>query len=659
LGLMSDVGEVKPKSIITWRFVIIICAISAISAILAQTFNIFTPPWAQNAQAISVNVPFVVMFLAVLVGNLIPRRVSMKHIAIISAVAQLSIYHFMQNSVTSIYDNFIAARTAPAPYKELIDWVWGPELQYIQQMLNGGIHDVPWRVWLPSLCWWMLFGFLWFLFYSSFLSIVRRRWIDIELLPYPASYQWTIPIIAAAPERRAKGLAPERRFNFFLVGLGIGFFYMWPPVLRFLVPWFPDIYGWSGANYIQWWLGAVNVPATPLGKKIVAFLALPTNMVQYATAMLIPLDILLSIWVTALTVMGLCQVAYLKGYYSGILSVGDMHDRREMLGTMAPFKLYAVFLGMGVSIIIFWLLLNWRYMVDTIRAAIKGPTREEWENEALPYRVAWTIFAASIIALILMYYSAGATVTGALAILLTFFLIHMSGARIYGLSLSGGPADWMYLPSITMYVFPNVTSVEQVTAAYANTMLLTNRPTECMACATNVALWFKVAKDVGVRPRDMYIAMTLAMAVASVIVWPYVLKLYYEIGISGSVRGILQNWWIPRFMDPVTWQTIPGVRPWWPHALAGAILVGILSYLRVRFIWWPFDPVGVYIGVNNATPNPWPYFVGWVVKYLVVKFGGMRVHDEVLIPLVAGVSIGSALCWFIGGVAALPKYIGG
>jgi len=118
----------------------------------------------------------------------------------------------------------------------------------------------------------------------------------------------------------------------------------------------------------------------------------------------------------------------------------------------------------------------------------------------------------------------GSNSNGAPAILLTFFLIHISGARIYGLSLSGGLADWMYLLSITMYVFPNVTSVKQV---------------------------------------------------------------------------------------------------------------------------------------NNATPNTWSYFVGWVVKYLVVKFGGMRVHDEVLIPLVAGVGIGSALCWFIGGVVALPKYIGG
>ena len=269
--------EVRRESLLTWRFALILCVTSVITAILAQTFNVFTPPWAQNSQAISANVPLVIMLIALAIGNLMPKRVKSGHIAMICAVASLSIYHFMQNSVTSIYDNFISTRTAPEPYKELIEWNWGPSAEYIQDILSGGVSDVPWGVWLPSLTWWMLFGFLWFLFYSSFLSIVRRRWIDIELLPYPASYQWTIPIIAASPERRAKGLPPERRFNFFLVGLGIGFFYMWPPVLRFLVPWFPDIYGWSGATYIRWWLGAVNVPATPLGKKLVALLVLPTN----------------------------------------------------------------------------------------------------------------------------------------------------------------------------------------------------------------------------------------------------------------------------------------------------------------------------------------------------------------------------------------------
>ena len=93
--------------------------------------------------------------------------------------------------------------------------------------------------------------------------------------------------------------------------------------------------------------------------------------------------------------------------------------------------------------------------------------------------------------------------------------------------------------------------------------------------------------------------MTIAMAVASVIVWPYVLKIYYTIGVSHTVRGTLQSWWIPRFMEPERWQTMPAVRPWWPHALLGAAIIGILSYLRVSFVWWPIDPVGVILGKNS------------------------------------------------------------
>ncbi|RLF14199.1 MAG: hypothetical protein DRJ66_06500, partial [Thermoprotei archaeon] len=109
--------------------------------------------------------------------------------------------------------------------------------------------------------------------------------------------------------------------------------------------------------------------------------------------------------------------------------------------------------------------------------------------------------------------------------------------------------------------------------------------------------------------------------------------------------------------EPATWQSRPGVRPWWPQALAGAIIIGILSYLRMRFVWWPFDPIGVYIGVGSATPQPFTPFVAWLIKYLVIKFGGMRVHDEILIPFVAGVGVGSALCWFVGGIAVIPRYI--
>ncbi|RLF13830.1 MAG: hypothetical protein DRJ66_07155, partial [Thermoprotei archaeon] len=186
-------SEVRKPKLITWRFLCVLTVTAIICTVLSQVFDLYTPTWANLSTAIGGNLPIVVMFLALVIGNLVPSKISSKHIALISAVASLSIYHFLFSTPLVILDNFISARTAPAPYREMIDWNWGPELQYVQQILQGGVKDVPWSVWLPSLSWWMLFGFLWFLFYSSFLSIVRRRWIDIELLPYPASYQWTIP----------------------------------------------------------------------------------------------------------------------------------------------------------------------------------------------------------------------------------------------------------------------------------------------------------------------------------------------------------------------------------------------------------------------------------------------------------------------------------
>ncbi|RLF18779.1 MAG: hypothetical protein DRZ82_07610, partial [Thermoprotei archaeon] len=149
-------SEVRRPSILSLRFIVALVIIAAVCAVSAQIFAMYTPSWANWSTAVAGNLPTIVMFLALLIGNLIPGKFTSKHIALISAVASIAVYHWYMNSCIVIFDNFVAARTGPSPYSEMLDWNWGPELPYIQQMVSGGA-SVPWSVWMPTIAWWMLY----------------------------------------------------------------------------------------------------------------------------------------------------------------------------------------------------------------------------------------------------------------------------------------------------------------------------------------------------------------------------------------------------------------------------------------------------------------------------------------------------------------------
>ncbi|RLF14055.1 MAG: hypothetical protein DRJ66_06720, partial [Thermoprotei archaeon] len=159
-------SEVRRPSVLSWRFIAILVIIAAVCAVSAQVCAIYTPSWANYSQAVAISLPTVIMFLALIIGNLVPGKFTSKHIALISATASMAIFHFYLSSCLVIFDNFVATRTGPSPYSEMLDWNWGPELPYIQQMVSGGA-SVPWSVWMPTIAWWMLYSFLWFLFNIS------------------------------------------------------------------------------------------------------------------------------------------------------------------------------------------------------------------------------------------------------------------------------------------------------------------------------------------------------------------------------------------------------------------------------------------------------------------------------------------------------------
>lgn len=74
--------------------------------------------------------------------------------------------------------------------------------------------------------------------------------------------------------------------------------------------------------------------------------------------------------------------------------------------------------------------------------------------------------------------------------------------------------------------------------------------------------------------------------------------------------------------------------------LAGLITVIVAYVLRFRFSKWPLHPAFfVLLGSSMAVKSWCPFLLGWVVKSLVVKFGGGRAYRAVK-PLFIGFIIG-------------------
>ena len=82
--------------------------------------------------------------------------------------------------------------------------------------------------------------------------------------------------------------------------------------------------------------------------------------------------------------------------------------------------------------------------------------------------------------------------------------------------------------------------------------------------------------------------------------------------------------------------------------------------LRGAFLWWPLHPAGVALGLSYAMNYFWfCVFVAWLVKLLIIRYGGMRAHKRA-IPFFLGLILGDytvgALWSLLGLLLHQPTY---
>jgi len=72
----------------------------------------------------------------------------------------------------------------------------------------------------------------------------------------------------------------------------------------------------------------------------------------------------------------------------------------------------------------------------------------------------------------------------------------------------------------------------------------------------------------------------------------------------------------------------------------GVIFSLLLMFMRTRFLWFPFHPLGYAVAMNWSMSNLWlPALISWATKAIVLKYGGLKLYRRVL-PFFLGLILG-------------------
>jgi hypothetical protein len=537
-------------------------------------------------------------------------------------------------------------------------------------MAIGGTA-VPWVAWIPAFTWWWLLFAALAVFALGQGLIWRRRWIDVEKVPFPQT-RVAIELIekATSSDRSLK----NRLGLPFVVGLVLGVAFQVPLFLAYLFPWFPDIYGWRtntctmGTQYIT--------TDSPLAG-IVGFAMFNKDPALGAVFYMAPLNILFGVWFWYLIFAILMQIAFTMGYYTGI--TGNAGCGRVWCGAVGyrvgdPFK-WDAFSSLGVTtgIFISYIILNWRYLAETFNAAIGKLSDDKLDelekSEPTSYRNAYIIFVGSAALIVVLFMVSGVSFPAALLLIITDLITTLVLTRSYSLIgyLPGG--SWFYLGPIKMLLGNGAAvQLENGSAGPTREWFMATSFTYNLVCmpitggsspffASLASYQMANANKVSIKSvfRVQFVTSVLAPIGFVGYVWGMytfgATKLLWSLGWSSGMGYLTYT--------PDALRNIPTYEPWWPHMLAGMAFAGLLSFLHARFVWFPLEPIGFLLATDGHSliEGIWTMaLAAWIFKTVTLRVGGSKLYEKTGIPTAIGFIIGLVVISIVGGIVLVVRF---
>ncbi|HIN53710.1 MAG: DUF6785 family protein [Gammaproteobacteria bacterium] len=170
---------------------------------------------------------------------------------------------------------------------------------------------------------------------------------------------------------------------------------------------------------------------------------------------------------------------------------------------------------------------------------------------------------------------------------------------------------------------------------------------------------FKLSERTGIDTRRLWVFMLVAAVLGAFITSYVVLDTGYRYaplrnrgGFAIEAYERLQIWlYNPRSPDVLA-SAFMGI---------GFLFAIFLLWMKRRFLWWPFHPLGYAVTQGDwAITYIWfPVFVSWLLKLLILKYGGIRAHRNAMpffLGLILGDFVMGATWGLIGLVTGMPTY---
>jgi hypothetical protein len=533
-------------------------------------------------------------------------------------------------------------------------WWWMPPLEVVRRITVGGAA-VDWGAWAGSIVFWSLYFLVFYLFGSSVMLLLRRRWLDVERVPFPyviATYD-VVSRVSGEP-------GSKKTMRWFLIGFLVALIFEVQVLCTYVWAWWPDLLAWRGtATTTTSPQGCVGVYASdPIESSLVWWPGYTKNILPFLVYYLAPLEVLFSVWVFFIVIVILAQIAYIMGYYTGVFSNGSCCRILGWAGSsISPlfgppyYWMWVTMIGGTLAVTVMMLFHARGYIAETLRLAMRGGRSPEEAREPFTYRQIYIFIVLSAVILLAFCFSAGLSIGTALAVLIVgAFINTVAAAYVLGLSGCGYIHERALWPSWPLrLIWPTAPQAYSTDWIMSHVFMHTGLNHVTHGVQTGAYLTIQNLKigDMGrINLRDIFILTTIASIIAIFVgnatrVWIINLLGVGRVPIWGacSVTTWCDN-------DFARYEQAPPAIFQFEAGAAGFIIVMVLFLLRARFIWWPLHPVG-FILATGVAPNwmrEWNAFLGaWIAKFLTLRIGGSKAYEEYGIPFVSGGIAGYAL----------------